>query len=77
MPKYNFLILGVTFMVGVMLKCPFLTLTLKVVPNVAKCLNTMKFLKPWLQTVQWEPFKPKGGPKLAVQNSLRKKKNFV
>ena len=33
----------------------------------------MKFLKQWLHTVWWGPFKPKGGPKKAVQNSpLRK-----
>ena len=40
MPKYSFLFLGATFMFGGMLKCPTLTLTLKVVPNVAKCLDT-------------------------------------
>ena len=39
MPKSTFLFLGATFMVGGMLKCPTLTLTLKVVPNVTKCLN--------------------------------------
>ena len=40
MPKYNFLFWGVTFMVGGMFKFPILALILKVVPNVAKCLNT-------------------------------------
>ena len=46
MPKYNFLFLGAKFMVGGMLKCPMLTLTLKVVPNVTKCLNTTFYF--WL-----------------------------
>ena len=36
MPKYNFLFLGATFMVGGMLKCPTLTLTPKIVPSVTK-----------------------------------------
>ena len=45
MSKSNFLFLGVTCMVlGGMLKCPILTLTLKVVPNVKKCLNPTLFL---------------------------------
>ena len=39
MPKSNFSFLGAMFMVGGMLKCLTLTLSLKVVPNVAKCLN--------------------------------------
>ena len=39
MPKSSILFLGVTFMVVDMLKCPTPTLTLKVVPNVAKCLD--------------------------------------
>ena len=39
MLKSNFSFLGVTFIVGGMLKCP--TLTLKIVPNAAKCLKTV------------------------------------
>ena len=44
MPKSNILFLGAMFMVGGMLKCPTLTLTLKVVANVTKCLNPTFFL---------------------------------
>ena len=48
MPKSNFLFLGVTFMVwGDILKWLTLTPTLKVVPNVGKCLNPTFHIWVW------------------------------